>query len=338
MPRPMKASEVLGEFHRLDEWLKSEEALVWLEGYMYMSARQFRERGTEHQFETVYGNARNGAMFRQQLIADLFQARLYQVTQEMVELTTASWRNVRTEVSGLSEWNLPFPYGWAWLDEPFNRMGDDDTEMGIRAISWGLVPDLPGVRIVTWHRTNDLNSGWKAPNRDMWLEMHGHHNLVYTHSNVVPFDYQIARPPEGADDVIRWVKVLWALMDAEISTEQRAGLKPFAMKRFRELLEGKEPEITVILLRRITPKSGDEGPGVHREIDWSLGRIVVQGHLRHIRANYAPIPHHHAVPDPGNANRTCRTCGHEITFVHAYLKGPDGLPIRNAEQLWRLKR
>lgn len=341
MGRPIRADDVLKAFHGLDDWLKTEESLFWIKGYMAMSMKQFQERGSEYQWNTVYGDTLDPAKFRGYLAADLWKARLFQVTEEMVDLTSSSWQHSKLDMSGLEENHLPSPYGWAWLDKQFIRRGDDNAEMGTSAISWGLVPSLPGVRMAFYHRTSDVNRTWKASMRDTYLATHGdRHNLLYTHSNVVPFEAKIGIPSFGGDNIINWMKVLWALMDAEVSTDERQrGFTPYNMKRHRERYEGKAPEITVILLRRATPRlPKEDGKSTPHMIDWSLGRVVVQGFHRHISANYAPIPHHHALPNKDDANKSCKTCGNEITWVRGHLRGPEGLPIRNAEQLWRLSR
>lgn len=335
----MKADDVVKEFHRHADYLMTDETHTWLDYWLGRDIKRFSESGSTALWAT-WGPARTAEKFQVQVRKDFFSARMFQVTEEMVDLITGSWEHGKSNVTGLVEEHLPFPYAWAWLDKPWVRMGSNGTQMSTRVLSWGTDPNIPGVRIVFWRHTRDLMRDWTASMRDRWLAAHDNtHHLVYDHSAVVPFGAEIrALEPDG-DNVLPWVKILWALMDAEISTEREARPSPYNMKRHREMFEGKEPTVTVILLRRTSPRlPDDDAPARTRMIDWSQGRIVVQGHHRHIRANYAPIPHHHAVPDKDDANKSCVTCGNEITWVKGYLKGPDGLPIRNAEQLWRLSR
>ena len=64
----------------------------------------------------------------------------------------------------------------------------------------------------------------------------------------------------------------------------------------------------------------------HRDIDWAC-RWVVQAHWRHIESYEGP--QHHAKVADG----MCTVCGARCTHIRAYVKGPDGAPLKAVPEL-----
>jgi hypothetical protein len=77
-----------------------------------------------------------------------------------------------------------------------------------------------------------------------------------------------------------------------------------------------------------------DGAGGHRDVDWSC-RWIVQGHDRHL-GDYRGAGHavHHAKPPA--PKQPCAACGIKTTHVRAYVKGPEGLPLKSADRVFRV--
>jgi hypothetical protein len=93
------------------------------------------------------------------------------------------------------------------------------------------------------------------------------------------------------------------------------------------------------MLRRVHYASDENLPeGEHRSIDWTCTWLV-QGHARHLEDyDHAMYGKHRAVQDHDAGPGRCTTCGARTTWVRPYIKGPDGLPLKQTKQVYRLAR
>jgi len=72
-------------------------------------------------------------------------------------------------------------------------------------------------------------------------------------------------------------------------------------------------------------------------VAWSC-RWFVRGHYRHLD-RYDRDLHGAHFAAPAEDKDHCEVCGTRISrWIHPYLKGPSGLPIRHADELFRLAR
>lgn len=296
---------------------------------------------------------------------ELFTARTYQVTAEMVEAVTGTYMNSSDSIGHLVQEELPFEAGFVWLDKPFLSTDTHGLTVANRAISWSPVtlryarsgvyipknanyvtrPDLfdswPGIRLNAWFAPGDQDSYWTAERQGFYESLGA--PLLLAHTSTMPFGQRFGGHPKKdfdmtPDDFAHWVHVLWLFMEAEISVAAKPPI-PRAFHR-RALKSMKQPPaVNVIMLRRAVASkiSAEDALVMSRKIDWSV-RWIVQGHHRHIDGyDKERYGNHHATAN-GDDRGHCATCGARITWVHAYLKGPEGLPLRTAEQLYRLAR
>jgi hypothetical protein len=136
------------------------------------------------------------------------------------------------------------------------------------------------------------------------------------------------------DDFTSWVHALWLMMDTEIVSTSRPGIRQFSMRKFREQMST-PPEVNVIKLRRVVSGDPDAEHVSIGPVGWQF-RWIVQGHHRHLDEYEGPK--HHAVADAAFGNTRCAVCQARITWVHPHVKGPEGKPLRSAEQVYRLQR
>jgi hypothetical protein len=109
--------------------------------------------------------------------------------------------------------------------------------------------------------------------------------------------------------MIALIHTIWMLMDMEQIVESHEAPLPRAARR-RALRSLKHGTVNVITLRRAKHQYDSDHVPIMR--NWTC-RWIVQGHWRHYRD------------------------GHK-TWIHPYIKGPDGMPIKDTKQLWRLSR
>lgn len=346
----LSASEVLDKHRTLADLLVNDRMFYeYLDGFMYSVWDKSYKQGGWNEVAATFGSmfhpANDPAQFRALLHKDLFDARTFQVTREMVEAVTGTWKNSKGTVQRIEEEGLPSPCGFIWLDEPVYFADQNGKSVCYRAISWGpqavTYVDrhiVPGVRITAWSSTKDRDEFWTDEEAELWEKgKFASIDVLFAHANTVPYGARIQSrdvdAPATRDDFLTWLRVLWAFMDTEIVvTAKHQVSRPFMRRAARAL---GRPDVNVVSLRRTVVSSDPDREPEHREIDWS-NRWVVSGHHRHIGEYQGEK--HHAVPDPANANKTCATCGGRITWVHAYVKGPEGLPLRSVEQLYRLHR
>jgi hypothetical protein len=309
-----------------------------------------------HPYRPDYGGI-NARTWCTEIAKDLFQARTYQVTSEMMDVVSATYNKVEAgDTAIITEWDLPSPYGFVWLDKPLTIMDQGMLQLRERAFSWGITTmniriggrDVSevGLRICTWtHRDDDLADPETLAERKRRLGIDQAAVPIYvdlmsglslSHTLVLPIGNIKAREPmgrdeQGRDSTIGWLYALWQYMEMEITTTRQGHVDRPTMRRAQRSL--KHQDVSIVVLRRIVP-TGDE-PVSPRKVDWTC-RWIVAGHWRHIES-YTGNPHH-AIPDRGEGDPVCVTCHRRITRIRPYVKGPDGLPLRAVEHVYRLAR
>lgn len=240
---------------------------------------------------------------------DLFGATTYQVTAEMVELaqglsvTTPDLAEFRAE-------ELPSPYGFAWFDKPVPRPAVDDGGMPpqlMHAVSWAQVPRL-SFQVAGTGRTMNVPA--------VRLRKWGYNDEV----NVFPRPlhlmgqntFSLSPKIRTVLSDIHLVHMIWILMGMEIVTSDAEPVERSARKRAANL---KNQEVHVVRLRR----SARRDDGAPRRVDWSCTWLV--------RGHYRKAPHGGTFAD-----------GRDRTWVKPYIKGPEGMPLRASDLLYRLSR
>lgn len=348
--------EVLAQHQKLTDQMTNDAGYAdYIDAFMGSVWDKAHKKNGWTEVQRAFGRqfhpANNPEQFRALLRKDLFSARTYQVTEKMVDAVSGTVANSAKSVLKIEEDGLPSPCGFVWLDKEIRSPDRNGNEVAYRAISWGPQslsygkvgqeePSYvaPGVRVTFWTYTHDRDYYWVEREANLHDAKFAYMELLYAHTNVIPFGTRVGirleDPPEYREDVIVWLRTLWAFMDTEIvSTAQQHVSRPFFRRAQKKSLG--RPDVNVVSLRHVVvPHDPDREPG-HREIDWKC-MWVVSGHHRHLES-YTGTKHH-AVPDPSSGNKFCSTCGSRITWVHAYVKGPEGMPLRSVEQLYRLER
>lgn len=245
------------------------------------------------------------------LAGDLAGATTYQVTAEMIDLAEALVKTT-PDADDIQEEDLPSPWGFMWLDRPVARPSVEDSEalppLMMHAVSWARVPALQ-VTIGETGQTATLPAvrvrEW-GYNDDLSVVPRPLHLMGQT--TVAMTRHVLSPLPE-----LWTVHLIWLLMGMEISTSTIATVGRHGRKRAAAL---RHPSVRVITLRR--PAHG-EPEGGHRHVDWSCSWIV-RGHWRR-------------APHGGTFND-----GRDRTWIKPYIKGPDGLPLRASDILYRLSR
>lgn len=243
---------------------------------------------------------------------DLFGATTYQVTAEMVDLAEAL-AEANPTIGAIQKEDLPADYGFMWLDKPIPRPSIEDDEdhppLLMHAVSWALVPAMT-VRIglgpvATMPAIRVREWGW---NNDMDVRPRPLHLMGQATIPVTGSVYTNLKE--------HWhVHMLWILMGMEITSISTELPGRQGAKRAANL---KHKLVNVVTLRR--PAHRDSKPSATpRVIDWTCTWLV--------RGHYRKAPHGGTFKD-----------GREETWIRPHLKGPDGLPLRSADILYKLAR
>lgn len=284
---------------------------------------------------------------------DLFAARTFQVTAEMVDAVNELYVETRKRISHFSPPEVPSPHGFVWFDKSPGLVDVNGKKTRFRAMSWGVQPvgyyrenegegarrTGMGVRVTLWSWTGDIDDNWTEQERAWWRKsapQGSSDRLIMLHAVVMPFEERFGGYADvTSDDFISWVHSLWLMMDTEIVATSRPGIRRLSMRKFQESMSA-PPEVNVIRLRRIVSPSDPDAEHVSMgPVSWRF-RWIVQGHLRHLEGYEGT--RHHAVADSVTANTRCAVCGGRVTWVKAHVKGPDNKPLRSVEQLYRLQR
>lgn len=287
----------------------------------------------------------------------LTDALTFQVTSDMVTVMRSVHDKTQLGVTYLDEAELPSEAGFAFLDKPWLVIDTNDNVIPVRALTWEVDyawtdgtesyklprPErIACVRVGLWTYMDDDVAFGRWPGReDRAREVSGQiGELTLMHIALLPFGERFGMPAakdkrEAAKSILGFVHTLWMFLGMEIvGTPKAEGIPRLIQRRASKSL--RHAEVRVVVLRRIKhPKTG-ESVGV-RDIDWSC-RWVVQGHLRHIDRYEGE--RHHAIREvrPHEEHDVCAIClsrGQEarVTWVHPYVKGPEGAPLRAADKV-----
>lgn len=318
-------------------------------------------------------NPQQAAEWCVSVAGDMFTATCFQVTTEMMQVAREISYQTAHGSEYIDEPMLPSPQGFVWFDSPLVFRGGRGNVVSTRAASWGVLPirfvphdvktDRPihsrvidgmGVRILLWTLAGDP-SHYECP-EDLLLSIG---DLQFDHIMVIPFGERFPaagrRLPEGhmlpdedkgidftavdsegveIQSSLHYMNVIWQLMNSEIAASVRHA--PDRLTAKRVLRSIKHGEVNVITLRR-TRQVKDDLDFDTGDVDWTC-RWLVQGHWRHV-GSYSCV-HHAATPDrsvPGEIVY-CYKCKGRLAWVKAYIKGPDGKPLKMTKHLYRLSR
>jgi hypothetical protein len=293
--------------------------------------------------------ARDENAFLELIRRPLYEAPTYQVSADIVAAVTATYEATISRGASLSAADLPSPTGFAWLDNPLVLTDAGGFTIVTRAISWGpqhVTEDFMdgkwppegdsgrhGVRLTSYAHVDDEDS-MTDPESAARMRSFGM-QLSISHSAFVPYTLPLAvRTHDGDvthDDIFRWAHVLWMFMGTEIVASARPPVERPSRRRAQRTLN--TADVNVVTLRRIRLNGAEVS---HRDIDWSC-RWIVQAHERHLGSyEHLAKPHHAKVTGGG---RHCLVCGLPTTHIRAYVKGPDGLPLKAVpETVFRVAR
>lgn len=297
----------------------------------------------------------------------LGEARTYQVTGPMVGKMHEVFSQIGLGIGFLDGAELPAPAGFAWLDRPWLLKEAAGYIMPFRAVSWekttqivqrdGLSRSADAVRIILWTLSpDDVAFGrWSDPRRaSRAATLIG--DLTPQHLMLIPFGYQFTVNPgfeDQAAGLLALVHILWMFLGMELTASRAVppASPPTARRAARSLRYG---EVHVITLRRIAYLS--DGPAGHRDVTRTC-KWWVAGFYRHID-HYEDTDgegrrrRHEATPagrtgyvgdDDHDVCAVCLAAGQavRVTAVHAHLRGPSWLPLKEPARgrtLHRLSR
>jgi hypothetical protein len=319
----------------------SDKALRGLENSDYLAA-----------WLQMFVPARNERDFLDMVCRPLYSAPTFQVAADIVGAVTATYEATISRAARLSASDLPSESGFAWLDAPVVLRDAGGFSIATRALSWApqyvtedfmdgqWPPEAPGnpvsrhgVRLSSYAHVDDADST-TVPEMADRIRATGM-SLSLSHSAFVPFNIALpTREPGGnvtADDIFRWAQTLWMFMGTEIvSTAKTQGDRPARRRAQKSRVYS---DVNVVTLRRIRLDGAEVS---HRDIDWSC-RWVVQAHERHLDSPGSDEKPHHARVD--GAGQVCLVCGRRTTHIRAYVKGPDGAPLKAVpETVYRVAR
>jgi hypothetical protein len=294
----------------------SADLRAYFEGFTEAAEETFAEmpapeyKGRVNPMFYPFGSTPEGAgLFVGALAHDLFDARTYQVTTEMVDLAEALHAQSKDQFASIEPEEVPAPWGFAWLDRPWMVRDRSGGSMAIRAFSWGsqrmrLSPgygpaDTDAVRIAVWNLntdTDDFSEDWAARRRSDALGP-----LTMTHSETIGVGVNY-----GTNPMVVLAHMMWSLMGMEITSVTDAAVGRPARRRAQGSI--RHGDVRVVQLRRA---AHDTGTGIRR-VDWSC-RWIVRGHRRRLPS--------------GNT-----------IWIKPYIKGPDGRPLKASDVVYRLER
>jgi hypothetical protein len=348
--KTLTASEVLDRHRLLCEQMRDPTIARYidstLENILVTARKKVGLERAQREITSMIHPAANPPEFRRMLEKDLRDATTFQVTAEMVDIVSAVYEKSRESVIKVHQEELPAPCGFIWLDKMQLMPDRNGKIVGNRAISWGprniTYSDgtvKPGITVTTWFSARDRDEYWTDEEEKDWLAVHPMLDVLYSHSTIIGFGERIGTAfpdKEGPDryDFLMWLHTLWAFMDTDVVTSSSQAVPRSFRRRAERTL--KNPDVHVVLLRRVSVVTDPDAEAQHREVDWS-SRWIVQGHYRHLE-EYEGLKHH-AAPDYTEKAKKCALCGSRVTWVHAYVKGPEGKPLRvHQDTIYKLSR
>ena len=275
----------------------------------------------------------------------LYAANTYQCTAEMIDLATAMMAT-QPDLSDLLEEDIPAESGFMWLDKPIPRPSVEDEEgqapLLMHAVSWTKVGDIE-IRVrfdpadeqeqrlihqTPWRGGHPEEPVFEAIMPAVCVREWGYNDnrgiaprpLHLIGQNTAVLQQGVHTPlPEMA-----LVHMLWILMGMEIAVTHTVQPDSHGRKRAANLAHR---YVRVVQLRRAAP---GEPTGNRREVDWSCTWLV-RAHDRHKERQ-----DHRAVAE--HPNGPCAACGGDTIRIRDYIKGPQGLPLRGSDLLYKLSR
>lgn len=244
--------------------------------------------------------------------ADLAGATTYQVTAEMTELAMRL-AEITPDLATLAEEEIPCPWGFMWLDAPIPRPAEDDGDLDpemLHAVSWARVPAMITTSSETGERATvpamRIREWGYYPSQNPPLILMGQHMVVTGRIRGLKVNSPLPQVPVFHS--------LWILMGMEIVSTAEAPIpRAFRKRAYRNL---KHQRVCVVQLRRSQHR---EPSGEHRKVDWSCCWLV-RGHNR-------------KAPNGGTFKN-----GRDTTWVKPFIKGPEGMPLKASDVLYRLSR
>jgi len=267
------------------------------------------------------------------LATDLHGATTYQVTAEMIDLAVGLTETT-PDLGDLVEEDIPAPWGFLWLDRPIPRPSVEDKPgdmpLLMQAVSWAQVPRIDvQIRMIQREEgqpqhiegdPEDYGVGGQAPLTTVtvpgvrirewgWLDQPG---IIPRPLHLMGQSTAVTTPRVHTPLThLHLIHMIWILMGMEIvaSTPVRPGRG--GIRRAANLAQH---QVHVVTLRRQA-----HDPGAIRHVDWSCTWLV-RGHWR-------KAPHGGTFAD-----------GRARTWIRPYIKGPEGLPLRASDLLYKLRR
>lgn len=293
---------------------------------------------------------------------DLERADTYQVTAEMIDLAKAL-SETTPNLDDLVPEDLPSDSGFMWLDKPIDRPSEEDKPgqqpLVMHAISWVRIPALP---VTLGDLTRAAEAGFEIkPGMSVVLPGTGDHPalefalgretyvpavrirewgwndseniaprpLHMMGQSVVPLTERITSPLRE----LHLVKMIWILMGMEIVATTPHRTNRAGARRAEKLR--KPAGVRVVTLRRTRHEDSEEGP--RRRVDWSCTWLV-RGHYRYPSCDRCGARHHAHMAPGWDGDEYVLPDGRDRTWIAPYIKGPEGLPLRASDILYKLAR
>ena len=316
----VRPTELLDQQREMAAWWQSERG-VWFGGRFIELARR-----NPHPLDTGFLKTATGKMVADQEAHGLTGAEPFWVSEEMLALT---WHAAETMPGQpLAEGHLVCLSGFAYFAAPLYPYPDHDAAV-LRAVRWHSTtarnPDdgrhEAGV-MVTWY-AGAMDGGYaEHPESTHWLGP----PLIILHLSFLPYgrtprEHLISNDPDdaaaGAWNWFRFVTAMWTLMQQRIA--HTTVLRPERHQRKRAERAGLAAArggVRVITLRRELPDLAGSEPVPHRrEVNWR-SRWMVSGHWR---------------------NQPYKD-GYRLIFIDPYVKGPEGLPLKFSDHVFKWTR
>jgi hypothetical protein len=272
--------------------------------------------------------------------ADLFTADTVQVTNQILSAMQVTPGDAPTRLLAS---DIPFPSAFVWLDKPWDVPDRAGDQFRLRAITWRIIPrvmtshgEFDCVRVTLWNWAEDeLRAGrWDRKSTTQVTDLLG--VLWLAHVSLIPLGVPFEKwgtehEQKSADAALIMYHKLWTWLGMEIIDTSPVAVSDDAHRKAARRLH--QPRVRVVRLRKI--RHATDTSGSEREVNWRCCWIV-HAHDKHLHVN-PDFPPHKAVPgdDP---RKLCMTCGGETRHIRQYVKGPDGLPLRVTETVFKLAR
>jgi hypothetical protein len=316
----VRPAELLDHQRELAAWWSSERG-AWFGGEFIQLAMR-----APHPNDVGFLEGATGKLLADQEAYGLVSAEPFWVSEEMLALT---WQAAETMPGQpLHEGHLACPSGFAYFAAPLYPYPDHDAAV-LRAVRWHATTAKnaetgrheAGV-MVTWYAAPEDGGYAEHPEDVRWLGP----PLILLHLSFLPYGRtpqeglisgEEADAEAGSWNWFRFVAAMWTLMQQRIAHTTVVRPERHQRKRAaRAGLAAARGGVRVITLRRELPDpaAGESVPH-HREVNWR-SRWVVSGHWR---------------------NQPYKD-GYRLIFIDPYVKGPEGLPLKFSDHVFKWTR